>query len=169
MATVDSLKTWQPSCSAQVFQTHTNWQPGNTLIKSLVLPIIKFWTSLHKSYKKRTGMRLWLSDRAHPSTSSQRWSSSGKSVPIVARQTTPCRIIGPEGRIWIKKAKDKRSPNCQIHPEKNKQTKRGRAKKGTCECQCIICTRFGWFVHTNGTINWFFMLWNEWESGMVLG
>ena len=36
----------------------------------------------------------------------------------------------PRGRIWIKKAKDNQSPkHYQIHLEKRRQTKRGRAKK----------------------------------------
>ena len=42
-------------------------------------------------------------------------------------------------------------------------------RKGTSKCQCIICTRIGWLVYTNGTINQFFLLRDKWESGMVLG
>ena len=167
MATADSLKTWWPSCSAWVFQTHMNRLPGNTLIISRVLPITKYQISLHKSYKKRIGEKPMLSDKACPSTSSQQ--TLGRSVPSVEKQTTLHRITGLGERIQIKKAKDNQGPKSQIRLEKRRWTKRGRAKKGTSECQCIICTGNGQLVYTNGTINWFFMLQDEWKSGMVLG
>ena len=106
MAIVDSPKTWWPSCSAWVFQTHMNRLPGNTLITSRVLPTTKFQMSSHESFKKRIGERPMLSDKAHPSTSSQLWRTLGKSVPSVEKQTTPHKITGLGGRTWIKKAKD---------------------------------------------------------------
>ena len=129
MVIADSRKTWQPPCSAQVFQTHMNWLPGNTLITSQVLPITKFQISSCESCKKRIGEKLWLLDKACPSTSSQLQRTLGKSVPSVETQTTPCKTTGPGGRIWIKKAKDNQSPKSLICLEKRRWTKRGRAKK----------------------------------------
>ena len=125
MATAHSPKTWWPSCSAWVFRTHTNRPPGNTLITSRVLPIIKFQISLHKSCKKRTGEKPWLLDKACPSTSSQQQRTLGKSVPSVVKQTTPCRTTGLGGKNANKKGKGQSN---QIWLEK-RWTKRGRAKK----------------------------------------
>ena len=95
-----------------------NRLPGNTLITSRLLPIIKFRISLHKFCKKRTGKRPWLSDKACPSISSPQQRTWGKSVLNVEKQTTQQKITGLGGRTRIKKAKDNSSPkNCQIRPE----------------------------------------------------
>ena len=91
--------------------------------------IINFQMSLHESFEKRIGEKLMLSDRAHPSTSSQPRRTSGKSVPNVVRQTTQHRTTGPGGRTQIKKAKDNQSPKSLIRLEKRRQTKKGKTRK----------------------------------------
>ena len=59
-----------------------------------------------------------------------KFSTLGKSVQSVAKQTTQCKITGPEGKIQIKRARDKTSPkNRRICLERKRWTKRGRAKR----------------------------------------
>ena len=173
MATADSPKTLPPSCFARVFQTHMNQLPSNIWITSQLLPIINYWISLHKFSKKRPEEGLKLLDKARPSTSSQVWRTSGKSVLSVANRTTQCKITGPGGRIWIKRARDNKSPkNCWICLEKRRQTKRGRAKKTKRHKQVpMYYLYWNWLICLYKQHNQliFPATKREWESRMVLG
>ena len=128
MDTAPSPKTWQHSCSARVFRTHTNQLPGNTLTTSRLLLIINYQISSPESYKKRIGERLMLSDKAPLSTSFQQRKLWTKNAQNVAKLTTQHNNIGQEEKIRTKKAQDKRSPKSQIRLEKRKGQNE-RAKK----------------------------------------
>ena len=130
MATADSLKTLLLLCSAQVFQTHTNLLPGNTWITFQLLPTINYWMSLHEYSKKRPEEKLRLLDKARPSTSSWQWRTSGKSVPSVVKPTTQYKTTGLGGKIWIKRARDNKSPKKSLNSSgKKRMDKKGKGKE----------------------------------------
>ena len=130
MATADSPKTLLLLCSAQVFQTHTNRLPGNTWITFQLLPTINYWMSLHEYSKKRPEEKLRLSDKARPSTSSWQWRTSGKSVPSVVKPTTQYKTTGLGGKIWIKRARDNKSPKKSLNSSgKKRMDKKGKGKE----------------------------------------
>ena len=168
MATASCLKTLRLFCFAWVSQTHTNRPPGNIWIIYPQLPTINLQMLLQESYKKRIGAEPMLLDRDYPSTSSQLQRTSGKSVQSVEKLTTQCRTTDLGGRTQTKKAKDK-VQKVRFGWEKETRQKGKGQRKGTHKCQCIICTRDGWIVYSHRPTNWFFMLRNEWESGMVFG
>ena len=76
MATADSPKTLQPSCSARVFCTHMNQQPGNTLITSRCARGSSLGSDVARGKTQR-----WLCYLQQMAKTSQNWTPNPARTP----------------------------------------------------------------------------------------
>ena len=127
-----------------------------TVIANYKISDIITWVLQEESRRKvqALGQGTFLNRFSMTKNIRQKWAKCGKMNHMMQNK---------KGKGQFKSQKSLNSSG-----KKEDRQKREGQRKGTNKCQCIICTRIGWFIYTNSTINWFFMLQDEWGSGMVL-
>ena len=112
---------------------------------------------MYEYSKKSLEERLKLLDMAHPSISSQLQRTLGKSVLSVEKQTTQCKITGLGEESKSKKGQGTKIPKIVEFIRKKEDGQKGEGqRKGTNECQCIICTRIDFSCYEMGEeVEWF--------------